>query len=412
MELNSLVFERMISQLYELINSTKSEKQLEATTKVRILLSEESSPPISRVIEYGFIPIFVKFLNDTTNPKLQFEAAWCLTNIVSSESEHVQAVLKSDAVSTFIKILNESNHVELIDLCIWALGNIAGDSVEFRDNLLQEDVFLSVLSRMISPPSPVILENATWTLSNLVRGSPLPPLSKFESAIPVLTNLLEAKTETDILINICWFFNYISQENVQIIIEHDVLSKLIKILNHKCGVVVQVATRTLGIFSENDHHIKVLIQSNGLIPMKKLIRHHYGAIKKSVIWSLSNMATCYWQNDSLISAGIFQELLEISYSEKSEILKEILYVFSNAVESASKKQIDYLISIGMIEMFLHVLSTRKNYKKIYIIIFEAIEIILEYEDLLTIFENAGGIIVLRKTKYIRSKNILNRFFDE
>ena len=58
--------EEMITAVF----SDDADKQLDATTKFRKLLSKEKNPPIERVIECGVVPRFVEFLRGD-NPMLQ-----------------------------------------------------------------------------------------------------------------------------------------------------------------------------------------------------------------------------------------------------------------------------------------------------------------------------------------------------
>jgi Armadillo/beta-catenin-like repeat len=71
--------------------SGDAEAQLEATTCIRKLLSLERRPPIDEVVKQpGVVHRLVAFLNADHDQKLQFEAAWALTNVRSTQRLQVQ----------------------------------------------------------------------------------------------------------------------------------------------------------------------------------------------------------------------------------------------------------------------------------------------------------------------------------
>lgn len=78
------------------------------------------------------IPKFLKYLQRTDLPKLQFEAAWCLTNVASGTNEHVAALLHNGTLLAFVQLL-QSPYQEIVEQAVWGLGNIAGDSSAVRD---------------------------------------------------------------------------------------------------------------------------------------------------------------------------------------------------------------------------------------------------------------------------------------
>lgn len=125
------------------------EVRLNAIRQARRALSREKNPPIDEFIQSGIMPILVRCLSEHDNSKLQFEAAWALTNIASGTSAQTQSVVAFGAVQVFIQLLSSSVE-NVCEQAVWALGNIIGDGPELRDFCIEKGV-VDPLLRLIQP---------------------------------------------------------------------------------------------------------------------------------------------------------------------------------------------------------------------------------------------------------------------
>ena len=103
------------------------------------------------MIAAGIVPKMVEFLYRDENPKLQFEAAWTLTNIASGTPDQTHEVVRGGAIPQLGQLLSSPNE-ELREQALWCLGNIAGDGPELRDHLLELGILNCLLQLLQSAP--------------------------------------------------------------------------------------------------------------------------------------------------------------------------------------------------------------------------------------------------------------------
>ena len=132
------------------------------------------------------LPIFVQLLSHP-DAKIQFETAWALTNVASTE--HTRAVVECGAVSKLVELLMSGN-ADVREQSAWCIGNIAGEGADLRDMVLQAGAMNSMIINIQNPASDSLLANVTWALSNLCRGKPQPDLEVISPAIPYLCQVV------------------------------------------------------------------------------------------------------------------------------------------------------------------------------------------------------------------------------
>lgn len=417
-----------IDEIVEGISSSDETTLMIATQSCRKLLSREKNPPINDIIQGGIVPRCIELLDYDHNVRLQFEAAWVLTNIASGTSEQTQSVIKNGAVPKLVKLLKSvSPYVR--EQAVWALGNIAGDGPHARDFILRHDA-LALLLDLIKPDvSVTFMRNIVWTLSNLCRNkNPPPPFDLIKPALPVFNRLL-SNTDADVLADTCWALSYLtdgSNDKIQAVLETGIIPKLVNLLTSQEGTVLTPALRAVGnIVTGDDLQTDAVISAGGLPYLGALLRHHRPNIVKEAAWAISNITAGNMnQIQHVINAGLIPPLIEVLYFGDYKAQKEAAWAITNLTSGGTIQNLAQLVQAGVLPPFCNLLDTKDW--NIIIVVLDGLTNILhaaqkmgEVDRLAVMIEESGGLDKLEALQhhqneqvYQKSMAMIDTFFSD
>ena len=388
----------------------------------------------------------MEFLEFEHRPKIQFEAAWAITNIASGTEDHTKTVIEYGALPKFVKLLKSKND-ESKEQAIWALGNIAGDNVKNRDLVLNHGVLdnlLPICSIEVNTKSKInMVRNVAWTISNLCRGLPTTKWKYVNLSLKAMSIMINKFIDNEILKDICWTISFLSEIDdseifelhIEGIVKYGLLNKIIKLLNHKSLSIQQPCSRVIGNIATKD--VDIILRDDTLKQFKKILNNRNGtALKKECCWTLSNiLANDYNDIQKVIDYDLIPLLIQSVKTETFDIAKEALWGLSNATDGGNDKQIQYMVNYGIIQVFCKFI---KRYYidgngdggkslRVLMVTLEGIENILAAGKRLSLFkENKyviyvkeyGGIDCLEQLQCIKDQSIcdkaveiVTRYFD-
>ena len=271
------------------------EDAFQATKHLRKQLSLARNPPIDDVIHAGLVPAFVTMLGHP-DTKLQFEAAWCLTNIASGTSKQCEKVVNNNGVPALVGLLT-SPSIDVSEQAVWAIGNIAGDCPQMRDLVLANGATAKVIALVEATASlgqmgP--LRNAVWALSNLMRGKPQPSIGHITQAIPTLAKLLMIADE-EVLMDACWALSYVTDggdDRIDMAVNTGVVPLLMAIMRDRAESRTRTpALRTLcNILTGSAEATQAVLDAGILEVLPEAIKSTKAQTRKEACWAISNSA--------------------------------------------------------------------------------------------------------------------------
>ena len=353
------------------------ESLLETVRGFRKILSVEINPPVGAILASGVLPAFVQMLTLHDKPQVQFEAAWALTNVASTEE--TKAIVDAGAIPHMAQLLN-SPSAEVREQCAWCLGNVAGDSAALRDIVLSSGAMQPLIQNIVQPASESLFGNCVWTMSNFCRGKPVPNICQVAPAVPVLASVLRGKNneaKTDAL----WALSYISDgddDRIQTVLDAGIAGLLIEMLGGDDSAIITPALRTVGnIVSGNDQQTQAVVDAGLMSVMAGLLSNHKRMIRKEACWVLSNIAagTKDQIKTVLKAKGIMEQIVQMAESSEWEVRKEATWIISNIATGGSDTQIMSVVEAGAIEAVCSILDV--NDSKMLMVALDAIDCILK-----------------------------------
>lgn len=406
------------------LESADPNMQYVAIKGFRKLLSVEKNPPVQECIDCGAVPMFVAYLQRYEAQNLQFEAAWALTNIASTD--RTSLIAEYDAIPHLVALLTSEN-ADLREQCAWCLGNVAGDSAKLRDIVLSHNAMKPLLANIQQPASISLLRNCVWTLSNFCRGKPQPQLSLVAEALPVLASVITQQDDFEAISDAVWALSYLSDgsnDRIQAVIDAGngvVVPALIKMLCTDKLLLIVPALRTLGnIVSGSDAQTQMVVNNNVLPAIVPLLTHAKKNIRKESCWMLSNIAAgnraqlkVLMETPNLVNHVVMQ----LGNTNDWEVRKEAAWVVSNIVTSSEGVDnipyISLLVQLGAVRSLCDLLDVSDT--RIVIVALEALDSILKcgvntnsIDEFTALVDEAEGIDKLENLQEHENEEVYNK----
>ena len=255
------------------IMSGVRDEQIDGISYFRKVLAIPKNPPIAEVMQAGVMPRIISFLSLAADPLLQFEAAWCVTNIACGEYHYIIYLMENGVLQALVSLITNTQSDKVRSQALWALANLSGDLSESghaaRDMIIGAGALHPLLWLLgisdtggrppPSTPSLGTMQHLTYALVNMTKGPANLPLDALRAIVSALAELLQSPDETvyPIVAGSIQDLCEKSEIYAQVILEYGIFSRMHQLLRDSKASDVSVRAFCAILRSGNLLHVKL-----------------------------------------------------------------------------------------------------------------------------------------------------------
>lgn len=287
------------------------------------------NPPIKEIISMDIIPRIIDLLKMYSNPDIQVQCAWIITNITASNFDYMDHIYPS--INLLAQLFLISQHDEVREQCLWALGNIIADH-DISDVIDSSNLVSFVSLQILKTKKISFMRTGSWVICNVLR---IEKYTSYENIVNILKatrrmlNVNDEETLDNSLYILSIISNVVSYHNL--LIECGFIPVLVSFLSAKKDLSIK-STKVLGnlITSEEDEIIQNIIDCGFLIKLKELF-FTFKEYRREYCWIISNMAAGCRDHISLV-VDLFLDIIYENISELNmETKQEIVWLIYNII---------------------------------------------------------------------------------
>lgn len=394
------------------------ENILESLKSINFTLQNKNSSQniIKELIEANLHEKLIKYLDNNFSDSIHFEVSLIFSQIETESENDIKILLQLRLLPKLIYLFTTSKVENVLNQLLLAFLNLSNCPL-VRILLLHLDILKHILFTMNSITKTSILRGITSFLNIFITFCKEKLLNESQNLLNIFTKLInenDSKICENLLLAIASFIE-INQSTIQMIIDSNLLKKIVEFLHSENEKVVLASLQVIGnLLSGNENQTNTILSYGVLSMFIKLLE---SPIQKHLLfWCISNITSgTPKQLQMVINSGIFPKIIDFSKKCTDILTKsQILWVISCSFNSPTTKQIEYLFSCECID----ILFSDKSYSSLnHILTILSRSIDSESEDVVfSEIKKKGGIQYLEKfletTREKREYESIEQFLNE